>query len=40
MSLKYKILDFKGCLGGSEEGNLLGLLVIYLNSYSKFNNFE
>ena len=32
--------DFKVNLGGSEEGNLLGLLVICIKSYSKLPNFE
>ena len=40
MRLKHDILDFSVGLGGSEEGNLLGVLVIFLNSYSKFDNFE
>ena len=40
MRLKHEILDFRVALGGSEEGNLLGVLVIFLKSYSIFHNFE
>ena len=40
MRLKHEILDFRVGLGGSEEGTLLGVLLIFLNSYSKFHNFE
>ena len=40
MIIKHEILDYKVGLGGSEKGILLGVLVFYMNSYSKFHNFE
>ena len=40
MRLKHEIVDFRVGLGESEKGNLLGVLVIFLHSYSKFDNFE
>ena len=40
MRLKHEMLDFRVGLGESEEGNLLGVLVICLKSYSKFHSFE
>ena len=40
MRLKHEILGLRVGVGGCEEGNLLGVLVIFLKYYSKFHNFE